>query len=220
MGETTKRVVTISSTYGAGGTVVGPAVARKLGLPYLSSVVSPAVASRAAAAACDERRLSEDERSEGLLRRVLDSLASVPALFGPVLPPLDESVVTADRVSERVEASIVSLADETGGVVVGRGAVCVLRRHPGAFHVCLDGPRDRRVAQAMRIEDIDEEEARRRQSAVDRTRTLYMKRFYDSDLTDVRLYHLVLDSTSMPLDVCTDIVVRAAHAAWASGGNR
>ncbi len=220
MREPSTRVVTISSTYGAGGTVVGPAVARKLGVPYLASVLTPVVAERAAAATCDERRLSEDERSEGLLRRVLDSLATVPALFGPVIPPLDDSVLTADRVSERVEASIMSMAEETGGVIVGRGAVCVLRHHPGAFHVCLDGPRDRRLAQAMRIEDIDEEEARRRQSAVDRTRALYMKRFYDSDLTDVRLYHLVLDSTAMPLDVCTEIVVRAAHAAWASGSTQ
>jgi cytidylate kinase len=217
MGETTNRVVTISSTYGAGGTVVGPAVARKLGLPYLASVLTPVVARRAADAACDERRLSEDERSEGLLRRVLDSLASVPALYGPVIPPLDEHAMTAERVSERVEATIVKMADETGGVVVGRGAVCVLRKHRGAFHVCLDGPRDRRLAQAMQIEGIDEEEARRRQSAVDRTRTLYMKRFYDSDLTNVRLYHLVLDSTAMPLDVCTDIVVHSAQAAWATG---
>jgi cytidylate kinase len=217
MGEATKRVVTISSTYGAGGTVVGPAVARKLGLPYLASVLSPVVARRAADAACDERRLSEDERSEGLLRRVLDSLASVPALYGPVIPPLDDTSMSAERISERVEATIVKMADETGGVVVGRGAVCVLRKHPGAFHVCLDGPRDRRLAQAMQIEGIDEDEARRRQLAVDRTRTQYMKRFYDQNLTDVRLYHLVLDSTALPLDVCTEIVVRGAHAAWNAG---
>jgi cytidylate kinase len=217
MGEATNRVVTISSTYGAGGTVVGPAVARKLGLPYLASVVTPIVARKAADAACDERRLSEDERSEGLLRRVFDSLASVPALYGPVIPPLDDNVMTADRVSERVEATIMKMADETGGVVVGRGAVCVLRKHPGAFHVCLDGPRDRRLAQAMQIEQIDEDEARRRQAAVDRTRALYMKRFYDRDLTDVRLYHLVLDSTAIPLDVCTEIVVHSAHAAWKAG---
>src|SRR4051794_11154418 len=103
MAETTHRVVTISSTYGAGGTVVGPAVARKLGLPYLAGVLTPGVAREAADAACDERRLSEDERSEVLLRRVLDSLASVPALYGPVIPPLDEHAMTAERVSERVE---------------------------------------------------------------------------------------------------------------------
>ena len=38
----------------------------------------------------------------------------------------------------------------------GRGfAAVVLAGHPSAFHVRLDGPADRRVAQAMAIEQID-----------------------------------------------------------------
>jgi cytidylate kinase len=214
MRQMSKPVVTISSTYGAGGTVVGPAVARRLDLPYLDRILSSDLARRAAVAGCDEEQLSEDERSEGLMRRVLDSLASVPALFGSVITPLEEGVLTEERVWEQVEASIVQMADETGGVVVGRGATCVLRKHGGAFHVRLDGPRRRRIAQAMQIEGIGEAEARRRQATIDRTRELYLKRFYDADPTDPRLYHLVLDSTAIPLDVCADLVVQAARALW------
>jgi cytidylate kinase len=207
-------VVTISSTYGAGGTVVGPAVARRLGLPYLDRVLSSDVARAAAAGECDEVQLSEDERSEGMLRRVLDSLASVPAVYGGVITPLDDGMLGEQPVWERVEATIVKMADETGGVVVGRGATCVLRDHPAAFHVRLDGPRAQRLTQAMAIEHIDADEARKRQSTIDRTRALYVKRFYDADSTDPRLYHLVLDSTALPLDTCVDLVADAARAFW------
>jgi cytidylate kinase len=214
MREPLNRVVTITATYGAGGTVIGPAVARRLALPYLDRILSSDIAHRAAMAAGDEATLTEEERSDGLLRRVLGALGSVPAVFGSVIPPLDDTALNPERVSERVEAGIVQMADETGGVVVGRGAVCVLRKHAGAFHVRLDGARDRRLAQAMRIERIDEEEARRRQATIDRTHTLYLKRFYDTDSTDLRLYHLVLDSTAVPLDVCADLIVGAARAMW------
>jgi cytidylate kinase len=214
MRDASKPVVTISSTYGAGGTVIGPAVARRLALPYLDRILSSDVANQFVFGGCEEEQLTEDERSEGLLRRVIDSLASVPALFGSVIPPLEEGVLTAERVSERVEAGIVQMAEETGGVVVGRAAVCVLRKHAGAFHVRLNGPRDRRLAQAMLIENIGEPEARRRQTAIDRTRSLYLKRFYDTDSDDLRLYHLVLDSTAVPLDTCADLIVGAAQATW------
>ena len=38
-------VVTISSTYGAGGSVVGPEVARRLHLPFVGSAVAPSAIS-------------------------------------------------------------------------------------------------------------------------------------------------------------------------------
>jgi Cytidylate kinase-like family len=207
-----KPVVTISSTYGAGGTVVGPAVAKRLRLPYLDRIVSSDVARRVVGRGADEELLSEDERSEGLLRRLADSLASVPSVFGSVITPLDTGVLTGEHVSERVEATIQRMAEETGGVVVGRAAVCVLRAHPTAVHVRLDGPRDRRVKQAMQIEGIDETEACRRLATIDRTRALYIKRFYDRDSNDPSLYHVVLDSTAVPLQTCVDVIVEVARA--------
>ena len=65
--------------------------------------------------------------------RLADSLASVPSVFGSVITPLDTGVLTGEHVSERVEATIQQMAEETGGVVVGRAAVCVLRAHPNVM---------------------------------------------------------------------------------------
>ena len=64
----------------------------------------------------------------------------------------------------------------------------------------------------MQIEQIDAAEARRRQQEVDRVRALYVRRYYDLDITEPSLYHLTIDSTAMSYAACTDLVVLAAGA--------
>ena len=66
--------------------------------------------------------------------------------------------------------------------------------------------------QAMRVEDIDEDEARRRQRNSDRARIDYVKHFYRADPRDPRHYHLVLDSTAVALPTCVELIVTAARA--------
>jgi hypothetical protein len=57
----------------------------------------------------------------------------------------------------------------------------------------------------------------RRLAETDRARSLYLRRFYDRDSRDPALYHLMLDSTVVPLAVCTDLIATAAGAARAGG---
>jgi hypothetical protein len=57
----------------------------------------------------------------------------------------------------------------------------------------------------------------RRLAETDRARPLYLRRFYDRDADDPALYHLMLDSTAVPLPVCADLIATAARAARAGG---
>ncbi len=208
------RVVTISASYGAGGTVVGPRVAERLGLPYLKHLVTPSVARGPG----DGPALADDERSERLIRRLARSLAGLPLALGAGAPEPAETLASEEEVREEVEGSIRSLARTTGGVVFGRGGMVVLRGQPGAFHVRLRGPAPARVRQAMALSGVDEAEATRRRKETDGARALYLRRFYDCDPDDASLYHLVLDSTAVPLDTAVDVVVDAASAFWRAGG--
>jgi cytidylate kinase len=201
-----KRVVTISASYGSGGTVVGPQVADRLGLPFLERILSPKVVAASS--------VTSVERPERLISRIVDALAGMPLVLGARTPELAEELSPEEQLRGEVEASIRSLAETTGGVVLGRGGMAVLRGAPRAFHVRLDGPPDRRVQQAMRISGIDETEARRRCRDTDQARRVYIQRFYDDDLDDRRLYHLVIDSTAVPLAGCTDTILVAADAFW------
>ena len=206
------HVVTISATYGTGGTTVGRTVAERLHLPYLERVVSPRLARQTTNHGAES--LAEDERHERLFQRIVEALAGLPLALGGAAPTPVEDVSTEERVRADVEASIRSVAETTGGVVLGRAGMAVLADRPGAFHVRLDGPKARRVRQAMAREDIDEAEAARRLRETDRARALYVRRFYGCDPTDCALYHLVIDSTALPLAVCADLIARGATAAW------
>ena len=207
------RIVTISASYGAGGTVVAPAVAARLQLPYLEHLVSPRVARQASAT---ESGGDDAGRPEGVTRRLVAALAALPAVFGTGLPVPVEGVSDEEQVRNDIEASIRTVAETSGGVLLGRGATIVLADTPGVFHVRLDGPPDRRIRQAMTVSGVDEAEARKRQHEIDGARTAYLQRFYDTDGNDPRLYHLVIDSTALTLATCEDLIVTAATTFWAT----
>jgi hypothetical protein len=44
----------------------------------------------------------------------------------------------------------------------------------------------------------------------DAARTAYVRRFYRVDPADPALYHLLLDSTRLPLDTCVEMICTAA----------
>jgi cytidylate kinase len=87
---------------------------------------------------------------------------------------------TTDAFCRETERVLLEAADAGDVVVLGRAAAIILRDRPGAVHVRLDGPEEARVFQAMQIEQIDEEWARRRQRNSDRARMGYVKHFYQA----------------------------------------
>ena len=96
------------------------------------------------------------------------------------------------------------------GVILGRGAVVLLREHPGALRVRLDGPADRRARQAAAIQSLEPEAADRACAQFDRTHEACCRQFYGVQVQDPALYHVVLDSTSIEFDACVEIIARAA----------
>ncbi len=209
----TATVVTISATYGAGGSVIGPAVAGQLGLPFVDRAIPAAVAQSLAIPL--EEALTRDDRSESGIRRVIASFAQPAALTGAMAVPLGPVGESHDYKSH-CEAAIHSLA-ERGGVVLGRAGAVVLSDRPGALHVRLDGPVDARVARSMHAEGIDEETARCRQKENDAGRSAYVNNLYRVKPEDPSLYHLILDSTAIGDDACVEIITVAARARSANG---
>ncbi len=194
--------MTISASYGAGGSWVGPEVAERLGCRFIDRAIPVQVAERLAVPV--ELAHVHDEAAAPPLTRLL---AHLPNTSGMVVPE-----PTTDVFCRETQRLLVDAADSGDVVVLGRAAALVLRDRPGAFHVRIDGPEEARVLQAMRVEEIDEDEARRRQRSSDRARIHYVKHFYHTDPRDPRHYHLVLDSTAVPLLTCVELIVTAARA--------
>jgi cytidylate kinase len=202
------RLITVSAAYGAGGSVVAPALAGRLGLPFLQRVTT-SEGHLAGPGPCDEQLSAEEVKATPVHRLLAHFTQAMPA--GPTQSP-PSTHYQDEHLRDRGEAGIHRLlATAGGGVILGRGAAVVLGRDCG-FHVRLDGPAERRVAQGAVIEGISEDQAKERQCAADKARTAYVRRLYRCDPADASLYHLVIDSTAMPLDTVIELIVTAARA--------
>ena len=202
-------VVTISSTFGSGGSVVATLVAEKLGWELKNRAIPAEVAARLSLTI--EDALTHDEAADSRLGRLLarfsvqlgsDSMGTIPR----------EVLVGDQSFKEHSESIIRRLAEASNCVIVGRAAAIVLGNSPAALHVRLDGSPARRAVHGAEALHITAEESTRRMAETDRARDLYVRHFYSRDWADPSLYHLMLDSTEFSLDACVEIVLTAARA--------
>ena len=201
-------VVTISASYGAGGAEVGPAVAARLGLVFHDRAIPAQVAGRLGVPLAEAE--ANDETVARGLWRIVASLGTMPDPMGGVVPVTEQLDERTFRL--QTERVVREIADGPGGVVLGRAAALVLGDRPDTLHVRLDGPVERRLEAAVARTGRPYEEVRRELRANDAAREGYVRRNYRVDPASPRNYHLVIDSTALPLQTVVDLVVDAARA--------
>ncbi len=207
-GGVTGHLITLSASYGAGGSVVAPALAERLGVSCLQRLTTSGGVLRDAGRSGE--CLCPGEATTTPAHHLLASLAhALPA--GPTQSPLPPRAQLRP-LRRDAEADIHRLAATGGGVILGRAAAVVLGKDRG-FHVRLDGPPDRRAQRGAEIEGLGLEESRAHMRAADKARNAYVRRMYGVDPTDASLYHLVIDSTAISLDTVVELILNAAAAA-------
>jgi cytidylate kinase len=198
-------VVALSASYGAGGSLIGPELAQRLGVPFLDRAIPIAVAARLEISvdAVAAREQASESWLDRLLRGFVGTDVGVPA-------PLPADAFTSEDFRKATEEVLLRQAGTGEGVILGRAAVVVLRDEPRVLRVRLDGPRKARISQAMTLGGIDRESAEQALARLDRTHADYAKQFYGADLGDASLYHLMIDSTAIDTDACVRLIERAA----------
>jgi cytidylate kinase len=193
-------LVTLSASYGSGGSEVGPALARRLGVPFIDRAVSPELAHRLATAG-----------SEGLFWRLIRSISPAGGLTAGSIHAASE---LDDRLTDReaLETGLRAAAASGDAVILGRAGAIALRDDSRALHVRLHGPPEARVVRAMEIQGIDEATARQRLRETDRARERFVRDMYGLDPTDVSLYALVIDGTIFDTQACVEVIATAALA--------
>lgn len=201
-------IVAISASYGAAGGRIASALAERLHVAFLDRAIPLAVAARLAVP-YDAVAAYDEQVSANLMERVLRGFLG--ADIGPAAALPTDALTAADfrRATEQV---LMQQAATGEGVILGRGAVPVLRHHPGALRVRLDGPPERRIRQAMRLEGIDQSTAARSMRRLDSTHRAYFKHFYAAQPNDPSLYHLMIDSTMLSIEACVELIASAAQS--------
>ncbi len=202
-------LITLSAPYGSGGSQVGPVVAEQLGVPFVDRAIPTGVAERLAVPL--QEAVQRDEAVGNWLTRALLSFGQVGPVLGGATPAPTE-VLTDETFRQATEQVLREHAAGGGAVILGRAGAIVLRDDAGALHVRLTGPTQARIAQGMRIEGVDRDTAVRHAEETDRARQAYVHHFYGEDPRDPGLYHLVIDSTAIPLEACAALIVAAARA--------
>jgi hypothetical protein len=205
--------VTIAATYGAGGSLIGPAVAKRLALPFVDRAISVDLAEKINEPLV--AALADESEAGSTVGRLMNSALGYTGLFAGV--PLGEEQLGVVPDVAHTENAIRGLADKGGAVILGRAGVFVLKGRPDVFHVRLDGAVEARRLAAMALEGIDYKSAAKKQQATDNARRSYVTHFYPraGAWEDLRHYHLVLDSTAISIEACVEIITRAARDVFA-----
>jgi len=201
--------VTVAATYGAGGSVIAPAVASRLHLPFIDRAIPMALVEEIHGPLGAE--LADDADLTPGVARLLDRVLATSGLFVGVTASAEQLGALPEIA--RTEEALRRIADTTGAVILGRAGVFALKDRPGVLHVRLDGDVDARRRVAAARSGIDMVAAARAQQQADRARLAYVRHFYPRAGTwnDPRHYHVVLDSTAISHNACIDIIVRAAQ---------
>jgi cytidylate kinase len=198
-------LVTISAAYGAGGSRVGPALAARLGVEFLDRAIPTKVADRLHVPL--DNALAHDEALGDTIGRLASAFALLPELAGAAA----QAGYYAGEDYRRETEKLIKEHARDGAVILGRAAAVILREDPTALHVRLDGPSERRVEQAMKIEGLDRDDAERLRKDGDRAREAYVRHFYGCDARDPALYHLVIDSIRLPEETIVELLVAATR---------
>jgi cytidylate kinase len=195
--RSTTPVVTLFETYGSGANYIGPRVADALGLPFHPQAFSS-----------DEIESAMTEReSEGVLSQVFSAMGGAYAgLEGPAVAMAQQD--NYELVMENTRK--VTDAAREGGVITGRNGAMILADWPGALHVLLDGPLEQRIERAAKESGIDVARAAKRQKREDQLRADMSIELYGWDPRETIRYDLMVNTGTMDLDTCVDIIVQAA----------
>jgi cytidylate kinase len=207
--------ITISSGFGAGGSIVAPVVAERLGLQLLDRAISVAVASQLNVSV-EEAQAGAPNRS--FIERLLTFMSPLASDSLGTPADLDATSASAGITDEaavfRDEAErLMRAAFADGAVVLGRAGAAAFRDAPDILRVRLFGAVDARLERARAgLGGIDRGSALKQLKQVDHARDQYVRRLYHISVDDPEVFQLQIDSTVLPLEGCAEVIITAYRA--------
>jgi CMP/dCMP kinase len=207
-------IVTISRTFGAGGSPIGLILAKRMGAEFVDRKIVAAVAARSGISEAEARGYDEQVRS--VWQRVAAALTAGRTELAAPLPPTDEAdagMGVEERLARLTRAAIEEDAAHGNAVIVGRGGAFILRGHPNALHVQVHAPLETRVRNLLaQTEELPEgarpDEASIRQlcGSIDAQRAEYLRRLFGVNWLDSAHYDLSIDTQTFTFEAAADLI--------------
>ncbi len=199
-------VITISREYGSGGNHIASLLCDQLGYRFFDKNLMAQIGApqelRLALARAGSASEVRDEHS-ALWRFFRNLQASSPVGMQEGSEP--NEVLPADVVERAIRLAY----DDDNVVIIGRGGQMVLRGKPNAFHVRIVAPIERRVETVAKYDGLPLDAARNRVVAHDKTAAAYIRDTYRADLTDPKLYDLVINTERLTWECAATTIATA-----------
>ncbi|MBO8415502.1 MAG: cytidylate kinase family protein [Proteobacteria bacterium] len=191
--------ITISREYGCGGRVLGRELAKALNLKFYDSDLIEMVAK--------ETGLTKEFVSRNENR--LDNALLYEMIFQDYSAPLDKSLSPADALYAAAGRVIRRLCKEGPCVIVGRGADALLHDNPYCLNVRLHAPFEDKLRFCQEVYHLTKEKALKDMQLFDKRRAEHYQHYTGRSISDERNYDLVLNSASLGLKGCAQIIKEA-----------
>ncbi|MGH7295713.1 MAG: AAA family ATPase [Polyangiaceae bacterium] len=197
--EPVRPIVTISRQAGARGTQLGQRIAERMGFRLWDQELVQAVA--VGKGSIEQLSRVVDEHHHNAVEELLSSI-----LMGDSF--------TGEGYVWRLRTLIQTLARTGSAVVVGRGSQFVVAPD-AALRVRVVAPVEARLQNLMADRKLTERAARAEVERIDHERLTFVRTQYHRDPSDPSAYDLVVNTSALPLDRATDVVVFAHQRKFA-----
>ena len=194
------RIITIEREYASGGREVGQKVAEALGIPFYNREILE-MASERCGVSVDYLASAEEAAPKSFLYTLM--LSSNPTRS------IEDNLPLSDKVYI-VETNIIrELAEKEDCVIVGRCASYILRDLDGMFSPFIYADTEARVKRAVEGYGIEPRRAEAMLRKSDKRRETFYSINTGGNWYDKSNYDLCLNSNSLGIDLCADIIVQS-----------
>lgn len=214
-------VITISRQTGSGGDEIAAMLCDRLNYLYFDKKMLARFVAQEYGEDVDFLQFSEEDFVQGK-----DFFNRFVASFGDPRPAAEirswredpsglrsREVIQLDqsKLMALIQSAIRYAADHGDMIVVGRGGQVLLRDHHGALHVRIEAPLEKRIQRIKAQYHIDRREAETLIMKNDDASADYLRRYYDVNVADTSLYHLVLNTGMVEPDAAVQIILEAVR---------
>ena len=221
-------VITISRQFGSGGDEIADRLCELLGYHHFDKRM---IVQAAAEAGLSEQEVidysEENHKVQTFMDRILGRSAAVAEVmvwredaYGVRIP--EKLTLNENTALELVQKAIQAAYTAGNMVIIGRGGQVLLKDKPDAVHVRIEAPTEDRVQrlkvnmkQDLQAYQADIEVRRAAQDLIlkhDEVSADYIKRFYNADINDPMLYHLMINTGKVGLEQAAWIIAEMARS--------
>lgn len=195
-----KRVITISREYGSGGRAIGKMVAEKLGFKFYDAEI-----------------IEEVVKSSGLAKEIVEKYDEYATHKNSLLYNIAinaagsyNGLSIANQVQIAQMNVIKQIAEEGNCVIIGRGADYILRERDDCLHVFVRADMKFKAKRVLDIYGETEQRIEARLEDMDVRRRVFYRSFAMREWGVIENYNMMLDSSSIGLEKCAEIICSAA----------